>query len=717
MGFSLHSKNKDKLASMENEKIALDITNVEQLKAYDLVANTNTSIFITGKAGTGKTTFVKRIQEEINKNFLILAPTGIAAINAGGRTIHSFFGFPQEVIGHYTKMAVSYEKRQLLQRTDTIIIDEASMVRCDLVDGMDRFLRAVFSNHLPFGGKQMIFVGDLFQLPPVVKRGSVDEEVLQELYGAGTPYFYRASVIQRMTLPKIEFTHVYRQNDQVFLGILNRMRLGENTNEDFATLNQHICNNMSAKDYYITVTSRNDVADKINFDRLAEIDSEEFCYEAEKEGTIKASDIPVPEKLKLKVGAQVIFCRNDYSHGCVNGTIAKVKELSDESILVQLENGKEVNVEKLTWESKEKTYDKNARKLETEIVGTFTQYPLKLAWAITIHKSQGMTFDRMHFDLSNGTFMPGQAYVAISRLRTLEGLTLSQNISWYDIKQNSEIKAFANTFNDTAMIDDELDFGKNLYKHLANNDYDNAAKVCLGQMLDKMSRSDFRNAALMAKKMFDVMLDDECMKGTTMGVPLLKECSMTCNFLNAVLCQYSNRHEEAIGYADLVLARKACLEAMFIKGKALFELGRYMEALEVVSQIREKSAKSEDKMPIDKKQYLFEAKLNQQLGRANMDICKRLCKLCPEYVPAYVWIRKEAFGSNLQLQSKEDDKDKELVAAFNNTSMSDADFVKMLSDAKEDSVMYSAFTKKVRKIGEKDEKIDPRQKVELSFAA
>lgn len=702
---------------MKNEEIALDKTNIEQQKAYDLVANTNTSLFITGKAGTGKTTFVKRIQDEIDKNFLILAPTGIAALNAGGQTIHSFFGFPLEVIAPFTRMEVSYEKRLLLQRTDTIIIDEASMVRCDLVDGMDRFLRAVFSTHLPFGGKQMIFVGDLFQLPPVVKRGSVDDEVLHVLYGDGIPYFYKASVFSHMPLPKIEFTHVYRQNDKVFLGILNRMRLGENTNEDFATLNQHICNNMSAKDYYITVTSRNDVADKINFDRLAEIDSEEFCYEAEKEGTIKASDIPVPEKLKLKVGAQVIFCRNDYSHGCVNGTIAKVKELSDESILVQLENGKEVNVEKLTWESKEKTYDKNARKLETEIVGTFTQYPLKLAWAITIHKSQGMTFDRMHFDLSNGTFMPGQAYVAISRLRTLDGLTLSQNISWYDIKQNSEIKAFANTFNDTAMIDDELDFGKNLYKHLANNDYDNAAKVCLGQMLDKMSRSDFRNAALMAKKMFDVMLDDECMKGTTMGVPLLKECSMTCNFLNAVLCQYSNRYDEAIGYADLVLARKACLEAMFIKGKALYELGRYMEALEVVSQIREISAKSDDKMPIDKKQYLFEAKLNQQLGRANMDICKRLCKLCPEYIQAYVWIRKEAISNNLQLQSKEDDKDIELVTAFNNTSVSEADFVKTLTEAKENIVIYSTFAKKVRRIGEKEEKIDPKQKVELSFAA
>jgi tetratricopeptide (TPR) repeat protein len=702
---------------MENEKIALDITNIEQQKAYDLVANTNTSLFITGKAGTGKTTFVKRIQEEINKNFLVLAPTGIAAINAGGRTIHSFFGFPLEVITPRTKMEVSYEKRLLLQRTDTIIIDEASMVRCDLVDGMDRFLRAIFSNHLPFGGKQMVFVGDLFQLPPVVKHGSVDDEVMKSLYGEGVPYFYKASVMRRMNLPKIEFTHVYRQNDEVFLDILNRMRFGENTWGDLDILNKRVCKDMSGKDFYITVTSKNSTADEINNAKLAELEGEEFCYEGISEGEIKINDMPVPEKLFLKEGAQVIFCRNDYANGCVNGTIAKVKELSEESIIVRLENGNEVKVEKMTWESKEKTYDPIEHKLETEIVGTFTQYPLKLAWAITIHKSQGMTFDRMHFDLADGTFMPGQAYVAISRLRTLDGLTLSRSIHGGDIKQNEEIRAFANTFNDMAMIDDELDFDKDFYSHLTSKDYDNAAKACLGQMLKKMARGDFRNAALVAKKMFDVMLDDECLKGATIGIPLLKDCSMTCNFLNAVLCQYSNRYEEAIGYADLVLARKACLEAMFIKGKALFELGRYVEALDVVSQIREKSAKSEDKMPIDKKQYLFEAKLNQQLGRANMDICKRLCKLCHEYVPAYVWIRKEAIQNNLQLQIKDDDKDKELVAVFNNTYVSDADFAKMLSDAKGNGVIYSAFIKKVRKIGEKDEKIDPKQKVELSCAA
>lgn len=702
---------------MKNTDIQLDKDNLEQQLAFEMIEKTNTSLFITGKAGTGKTTFVKRIQKEINKNFLFLAPTGIAAVNAGGQTIHSFFGFPLEVITPFTGMEVSYEKRLLLQRTDTIIIDEASMVRCDLVDGMDRFLRAVFSTHLPFGGKQMIFVGDLFQLPPVVKRGSVDDEVLHVLYGDGIPYFYKASVFSHMPLPKIEFTHVYRQNDKVFLDILNRMRFGSNTWEDLHILNQHVCDNMSSKDYYITVTSRNDMADKINEAKLEEIQSEEFCYEGEKEGEIKNKDIPVPETLRLKVGAQVIFCRNDYSHGCVNGTIAKVKELSEEGILVQLENGKEVNVEKMTWESKEKAFNKDARKIEAEVIGTFTQYPLKLAWAITIHKSQGMTFDRMHFDLSHGTFLSGQAYVAISRLRSLEGLTLSQNISWYDIKQNSEIKAFANTFNDTAMIDDELDFGKNFYKHLANKDYDNAAKACMEQMIDKMTRGDFRNAALMAKKMFDVMLDDDCLKGATLGIPLLKECNMTHNFLNAVLCQYSNRYEEAIGYADLVLSRRVCLEALFIKGKALFALGRYAEALEIVSQIREKSAKSEDKVPIDKKQYLFEAKLNQQLGRANMDICKRLSKLCPEYIPAYVWIRKEAIGNNLQLQSKGDGKDIALVTAFNNISLSDVDFTKALTEAQSDEVAYSVFTKKVRRIGEKEEKIDPRQKVELSFAA
>lgn len=615
---------------MENMEFALDNTNIEQQQAFDLVAHTNTSLFITGKAGTGKTTFVKRIQKEINKNFLVLAPTGIAALNVGGQTIHSFFGFPLEVIGPYTRMEVSFEKRLLLQRIDTIIIDEASMVRSDLVDGIDRFLRAVFSTHLPFGGKQVVFAGDLFQLPPVVKRGSADEEMLWDLYGKGTPYFYKAHVLKRMNLPKIEFTHVYRQNDEKFLNILNRMRMGENTTDDLDVLNQHIVDGTSSGDYAITLTSRNDTADNINEAKLAALSGEEFCYEGEKDGEIKTQDIPAPAVLKLKVGAQVIFCRNDYTHGCANGTIAKVKELTENSITVLLENGKEVRVEKMTWESLEKVYDKESHKVETEVVGTFTQYPLRLAWAITIHKSQGMTFDRMHFDLTRGTFAPGQAYVAISRMRSIEGLTLSNKLRPYHIVQNTEIKAFANSFNDVPMIDEELAFGQQFSQCYNKQDYDGAAKVCLIHMIDKTKKGDYRNAALMAKRMFDVMLDDECLMGMAVGVTLLKDCSMTCNFLNAVLCLYSGRYEEAIGYADMVLDRKVCLEAMFIKGRALYRLERYTEALEMHELIVTTSKKGVDKIAIDKKEYLFEAQLNKALGKSNFKACKRLLKMCPE---------------------------------------------------------------------------------------
>ncbi len=449
---------------MEKNEFIIDPENIEQQKAFNLVANTNTSLYITGKAGTGKTTFIKNIQKEVNKNFLVLAPTGIAAMNVGGQTIHSFFGLPFEAISPNTYFEVSLTKRQTLEHADTIIVDEASMVRCDWVDGIDRFLRSLMNTHLPFGGKQVVFVGDLFQLPPVVKYGSADYEMLCDMYGSGTPYFYKANVIKRMNLPKIEFQKVYRQKDLRFLDILDRMRLGENTNEDLEILNQQVSSNDKVGDFAVILTAYVKLADGINEKKLDDIDSEEFCYKGDVDGNFRIQDTPVPMELRLKVGAQVIFCRNDFGQGLVNGTIAKVVELSDDYIKVALENGNEINVEKMRWEKRESVYNKETKKVETEITGSFTQYPLKLAWAITIHKSQGMTFDRMHFDLTRGTFAPGQAYVAISRMRSLDGLTLSNKIRHNHILQNTEIKAFANSFNDIPLIDDELNHGRLLYK-------------------------------------------------------------------------------------------------------------------------------------------------------------------------------------------------------------------------------------------------------------
>ena len=683
---------------MKSLEIMIDRNNVEQQMAFDIVANTNTCLFITGKAGTGKTTFIKRIQEEIKKNFIVLAPTGIAAINVGGETMHSFFGFPLEVLGTHSTIEVSLEKKMLLENVDTIIIDEASMIRSDMVDGMDRYLRAAFSTHMPFAGKQVVFVGDLYQLPPVVKKGSVDEEMLNDLYGTGIPFFYKAHVLKRMNLPKIEFRKIYRQNDADFVKVLNKIRIGETKKEDLDILNQRICKSKETEDFSVTLTAFNNMAIRINEDKLDEIEAEEFVYEGKVTGTFKRKDFPVPDKLRLKVGSQVIFCRNDYTHGCANGTIAKVVALAENSIKVRLETGAEFEVDKITWESKEKVYNRELRKIESKVVGAYSQYPIKLAWAITIHKSQGMAFDRMHLDLTRGTFAPGQAYVAISRMRNLAGLTLSNAIMPHHITLNPEVRAFANSFNDVAMINDELETGKLIYKHLTTNNYDMAAQACLERVIDKTWNYDYRNAALIAKKMFDIMLDDNNLLGLTEGMELLKDCSMTCHFLNAVFCLYGNRYEEAVGYADMVLSRRICLEAMFIKARALYELGQYDEVNNINYQMITAIVKSEDKRTTDKKQYLFEARLNEHIGNSNIAICKRLIKLCPECIVAYTMLRNGALKENKFIEVEDEEENVSLILAFNNPNIDSETFEAMILDSSKSSKEFQKLKRRIAKI-------------------
>ena len=648
----------------------ITFNSVEQQQALNLVTNTNISFFLTGKAGTGKTTFINYIQENVNKNFLVVAPTGVAAIQAGGQTIHKTFGFPLGVITPMTKLNLNPIKTREFIHIDTIIIDECSMLRADFVDGIDRYLRNVFHTNMPFGGKQMIFVGDVFQLPPVVIKNTDDEKLLKQLYGEGTPFFYKSNVLKRINLPKIQFTQVYRQNNSDFVAALNHIREGKASAEDLELLNSRVSTMKSDIDSGVLLTSTNYVADKINSQRLSELQGKEFNYTCQIEGEFDKRGVNVPDILSLKEGAQVIFCRNDSANRYVNGTIGKVKTLSETEIMVILENGLVINVDKATWTSHKSEYNEETKKMETKIIGQYTQYPLKLAWAITIHKSQGMTFDKMRLDLSRGVFESGQIYVALSRVRSLDGLSISCDVMPGHVRQNPEVLAFATSFNDEKLISDEIESGIAVFRHIENRDYDSAVSEYLRIIRGKIMNSDLRNAAILAKRMYDIMLSDNHLLGTCRDMNLIKETSMTANFLNAMLCLYSCRYEEAIAFADLVLAKRNCHEVLFIKARALYELGKFENAYEVNNSHLKDLNENTDSGMIDKKLVLFIARVNKAIGMPIMANCQTLIRIYPYAIDGYILFREEMLSKGMHIDSDGEEETKSACEAFNDKNFS-----------------------------------------------
>ena len=497
---------------MQNTQI--DPQNQEQQLAYELVANTNSSFFLTGRAGTGKTTFLHNVQKLAGKLFITLAPTGVAAILAGGDTIHSFFGLPMEVCTPGTCGKMNEAKVLTLLHADTIIIDEVSMVRCDIMDAIDYTMRKALRNNMPFGGKQMIFVGDMFQLPPVVKQGP-EKDILKDLYQTEDFFFfYKSNAIKRMRLVKIEFRKVYRQDDEHFLHILENVRLNKVTPENIMHLNGRVCTPMEEDGAVITLASINKTADKINLQRLEEIEAEEFVYEGTVDGKFEEKKFPVDMELRLKVGAQVMFTRNDQQKRWANGTLGKVVKLAKDEISVTLNNGETYVVPCCSWESYSYDYNKEERKMKKELTGTFTQYPLKLAWAITVHKSQGMTFDKLSLDLSRGMFAAGQLYVALSRVRSLEGLYLSKNVIPQYAYTSREVLTYASEYNNEQQIGNEIESGKAVYEALQHNDYDEAAKQYLMLVAKKAENGDIKEAMQQAKRFLDLLVCDEHLYGT-----------------------------------------------------------------------------------------------------------------------------------------------------------------------------------------------------------
>ena len=403
--------------------------NNELRTAWDFVESTGRSIFLTGKAGTGKTTFLKTIMEHSRKRPIVVAPTGVAAINAGGVTIHSFFQLPFSPYVPGAKVESKFdfgkEKRKIIASSDLLIIDEISMVRADLLDAIDAVLRRFREHGQPFGGMQLLMIGDLAQLTPVVTPE--DERMLKPYYD--TPYFFGSKALQQIDYVTIQLSHVYRQQDESFIALLNEIREGHPSTEALSKLNSRCQPTFIPRpeEPYIRLTTHNSLANFYNESELQKLPGRSFQYRAEIKGTFPEYSYPTAETLVLKEGAQVMFVKNDPSgeHNYYNGRIGRVMEASDNRLTVYCEGDAEaIEVEPLEWENMRYTLNEQTREIESEVQGTFKQLPLRLAWAITIHKSQGLTFDRAIIDASQ-SFAPGQVYVALSRCRTLEGLVLA----------------------------------------------------------------------------------------------------------------------------------------------------------------------------------------------------------------------------------------------------------------------------------------------------
>jgi len=446
----------------------LDTNNKEFQDALQLITHTRQSVFLTGKAGTGKSTFLKYICNHTKKKYVVLAPTGIAAINAGGVTLHSFFKLPfRPMLPDDPDLSLSHgrifeffkypkEKRKIIAEVDLIIIDEISMVRADIIDCADRILRVYSGNmRLPFGGKQLLFVGDVFQLEPVVP--SDQKEILSLFYAS--PFFFSARVFKDINLVPIELQKVYRQTDSVFINILDRIRNNAARKQELDTLNGRYFPSFEPQneDMYITLATRRDQVDFINEKKLAELPGEEYVSVGKIEGDFPESSLPTQLNLSIKEQAQVIFIDNDYERRWVNGTIGMVSGIDENgNVYVLLESGVEHLVEPTSWRNYKYKYNEKEKRIEEEIVGTFEQLPIRLAWAITVHKSQGLTFSRVVVDLTGGVFAGGQTYVALSRCTSLEGLVLKSKISSRDIFIRKEIVEFSQIFNNQALIEKSI---------------------------------------------------------------------------------------------------------------------------------------------------------------------------------------------------------------------------------------------------------------------
>lgn len=679
-----------------------DKTNKEQCLALDLVQNTNISFFLTGCAGTGKTTFLQYIQQNVKKQFVLVAPTGIAALVAGGATIHSFFGMPWEPITSTTTLddfSLNDSKWETLRAVDTIIIDEVSMVRCDMIDGIDKVLRAATLSSLPFGGKQIIFSGDLYQLDPVYQTN--DEGLVnfyQEEYHTYKPYFFYAHVFQQMKLFRIELQKVYRQKDAQFLSILKHIRQCEYIRNDIELLNttglaNDTVNQMLDKDEQLTLSAYRATVDAINEKKLQELPEPSYTYTGQIEGKFNKNNFPAPMELTLKIGARVMFVKNDSNHLWVNGTLGTVETLSEEDIEVVLDNGLLVNVDRERWDAIEYEYDKETGVLDKVVVGSYSQYPLTLAWAITIHKSQGMTFDKVTIDLERGIFAAGQLYVALSRVTSLKGMALNAIIKPSYIKPKKEVEQFMQQNRLLHDIEKAIVQNEGYYKAFRKQDYDMAMKEINRQFASAIEAHDMDFANILATQLMDNTYNPEEFLADSLPQSVIIEKGMRNMLTNAIISAKNTQYDEALNYIRRGLVLQPSTHLYYLKSIILFELKRFEEAKQLHIEWKQYLKQHYDE--VNTTYLLCVARTNFELGLPYIKKMQRIIRRNKSYYPFILRLRKMMLHDNDYLE-----EDNVLAQAFNS---SDSDFEELLRNTSPDD--YEKLIEAILKLPIKSDNI------------
>ncbi|MBO6793220.1 MAG: AAA family ATPase [Balneolaceae bacterium] len=500
--------------------------------ALEFARRTNVSFFLTGRAGTGKSTLLQQIIKESDKNMVVLAPTGIAALNVNGMTIHSFFGLPSRMLLIRDEAVKAFwsnsEKRKLIESLDTVIIDEVSMVRADLMDAIDYSLRINSNNpQLPFGGKQMIFVGDLFQLEPIVSKEK-EQRYIKQFYQSA--HFFQAKAFNDFKFITIELDQVFRQRDENFVKLLDRIRTGVFDHNDLQILNTRVRKPIEG---VLALTTRVDIANEINKKEFLALDGQSHSFQAIVKGNFQTAVNPADQTLDLKIGSQIIFIKNDKEGRWVNGTLGRVHYLTENSIQVELTNGNIYQVDREVWDNVKYSFNSVTNRVEAQRIGTYKQFPLKPAWAITIHKSQGMTFSKLIIDFGTGTFANGQAYVALSRVQSLDGLFLKRSVKAEDIMVDLSLNSVSDQFSSKELLV-ELTAAKKEYSLLESRNFIERGNYYLYDALKSVIRSDWGGAYFKFFKAFGILTSDDFIIQNEKFLELQSQALETIRLMDAV---------------------------------------------------------------------------------------------------------------------------------------------------------------------------------------